>query len=230
MRTLLPWLVGGIALLFGVAAQADIYTWVDADGVRHYSDSADGSGAQRADLPGIQSMQGDPDALARLREAAQANRSKRAVTSRTVDIVKPQPDETFRDPRGLVPIAVTIGGAGDLRAGEQITYYLDGSPIPQSPTELTSLQLGNVQRGEHTLSAALMFQGKEVRRSDPVTFYMKPPSAISPMTRGSGDGDGDGDGQPETGAGTAPAAGQTQGMPAAPRMDSGSSGTAAGPG
>ena len=47
------------------AAHADIYTWVGADGVRHYSDTPDSSRAERADLPGIQSVEGDPDALGR---------------------------------------------------------------------------------------------------------------------------------------------------------------------
>lgn len=225
MKTLLLLLVSAFALWAG-AAQADIYTWVDASGVRHYSDSPRDSRAKRADLPGIQSVEGNLDALQQLQDQARANQATAtdAPDSRTPSLTEPAAGTTFRDARGIVPVTVTIGGSTELRSGEQITYYLDGSPIPESPTDRTRLELGNVPRGTHTLSAALLYQGRELRRTAPVTFYMQPPSAISPLNPGQGGDDNGADGP--AGVPTAPAAGNTGGAPAAPRFAPGNAPTA----
>ncbi|GAB3672856.1 DUF4124 domain-containing protein [Salinisphaera aquimarina] len=211
-------------LLLAGAAQAEIYTWVDAQGVRHYSDNAASGGAKRADLPGIQSVDGNKDALAELQAVAGMGSNPGAQDmpeARTPQLSQPEAGATFRDAQGIVPVALTIGGSSELRSGEQVTYYLDGSPIPQSPTDQTQLQLGNVPRGSHTLSAALIYQGREIRRTEPVTFYMQPPSAISPLNTGQAGSDGDaGSGIP--GTSVAPPAGNSAGVPAAPRINSSS--------
>ncbi|WP_123632362.1 DUF4124 domain-containing protein [Salinisphaera orenii] len=212
------------------AAHADIYTWVGADGVRHYSDTPDSSRAERADLPGIQNVEGDPDALQRLQDEFQAGRARgEPPDSRRPELVRPEAGRTFRNARGVVPIALTIGGGADLRDGEQITYYLDGSPIPESPTDETRLELANVARGTHTLSAALLYEGRELRRTEPVTFYVQPPAAISPLNPDSQNGGGDDRGENLDGVATAPPAGNADGAPAAPRFTPGSGGAPSAP-
>ena len=209
-----------LLLLFAAvgSAQADVYTWVDAQGVRHYSDSAAGNGAKRANLPGLQSVDGNPDALQQLQAASDRARAKKqTASSRMPELISPEPEQTFRDARGIVPVSVSISGTRALRDGEQITYYLDGSPIPQSPTDATQLELGNVPRGMHTLSAALLYQGTEIRRTDPVTFYMKPPSAISPVNNNQNT---DGDSGESSGTTTAaPSAGNVGGAPGTPKLN-----------
>lgn len=203
---------------------ADIYTWVGADGVRHYSDSPASSRAERADLPGIQSVEGDPDALQQLQDAFRAGRDEAELPdSRRPELVRPEAGRTYRDARGIVPVSLTIGGGADLRDGEQITYYLDGSPIPESPTDQTRLELANVARGSHTLSAALLYERRELRRTEPVSFNVQPPAAISPLNSDNGDGDERGDGP--AGVSTAPPAGNAGGTPAAPRFAPGNGGT-----
>lgn len=209
-----------ILLLCAVsAAQAQVFTWVDAQGVRHYSDSAPASGAKRAKLPGLQKADGNPEALDQLRERAASQRASEARStsgSRTPTIVSPQPEQTFRGGERVLPVSIRIGGAAALRDGEQITYYLDGSPIPQSPIAQTQLELGNVPRGAHTLSAALLYDGKEVGRSAPVTFYMKPPSAISPLNSNP---DGSNAGDTPAGTTAVAPAGNSPGAPSTPRFN-----------
>lgn len=212
--------------IVAIVGHAEIYTWVDAQGVRHYSDNARGGKAERAELPGIQSMAGDPDALEKLRAQQDASKqtSDTDARSREPRLVEPISDATFRDAGGIVPVAVAFEDGGGLRDGEQLTYYLDGSPIPQSPTDQTRLKLGQVARGRHTLSVALLYRGREIRRTPPVTFHMKPPSAISPINRPGGDGEGEN--TPDTpGATTAPPATSSGGAPAAPRFNTTSSGS-----
>lgn len=228
MKTTLAGCLALSLLIMGGQAHAEIYTWIDAQGVRHYSDSPTSGHAKRADLPGIQSVDGNPDALARLQAQSQASISDPVGAaaaglpeSRIPELLQPQPEATFRDGQGIVPVALNIGGSPVLQPGEQVTYYLDGSPIPQSPTDQTQLQLGNVPRGTHTLSAALMFQGRELRRTSPVTFYMQPPSAISPLNSS-----GDAASSDVPGATTAPAAGNSAGAPSAPRINSNAAGAA----
>lgn len=223
MKNVFLWLLLVFVGIFTVVGHAEIYTWVDAQGVRHYSDNARSGNAKRATLPGVQSMAGDPDALERLRSSQTSTESTNdgAPASRTPELVEPQPGATIRDAGGVVSVTVTIGGSSALRSGEQLTYYLDGSPIPQSPTDQTRLRLAKVPRGTHTLSAALLYQGRELRRTEPVTFYMKPPSAISPLNRDQG-GDGNDSNRPP-GATVAPPAGNSGGAPSAPRLNTTSS-------
>lgn len=182
-------LSGLILLLAACSAQAAIYTWVDAQGVRHYSDNAAAPNAKPAQLPGLQAADGNADALRQLQAeaSAAANTSTNTGDPRAAAFTQPTDGQTFRDAQGQVPVALTIGGTSALQAGEQITYYLDNKPIPQMPTTRTRLTLAKVPRGRHTISAALLYRGHEIKRTTPLTFYMQPPSAISPLhTRQSG--------------------------------------------
>ncbi len=195
-----------------LAAHAEIYTWVDAQGVRHYSDRAAGPQARAADLPGIQTVEGSDAAPAAKNDNAVSARQPQQ--SRSPELLQPQPQDTIRSAQGVVPIEVSIGDDG-LRSGEQVVYYLDGAPVAESPTEALQFQLGGVPRGAHTLSVALLYQGRELRRTDAVTFYMDQPAAITPLNQTAPNAP---DNQPQ-GAATATPAPNVPGVPAAPRFN-----------
>lgn len=214
-------LSGLVLLMMAYTAQAAIYTWIDAQGTRHYSDHAPTANAEKARLPGLQSADGNADALRNLQaQAARAAASKPTNTGdpRALAFTQPEAGQTLRNTQGQVPVALTIAGTSSLKPGEKLTYYLDGKAIPDMPTTQTRLTLAEVQRGSHTLSAALLYRGREIKRTSPLTFHMRPPSAISPSQTGQHDGN---DGQdPIPGAATAPPAGNADGATAAPRFQS----------
>lgn len=196
-------------LLFATAANAEIYKWVDAQGVAHYSDKPVRN-AKPAHLPNLQSMDRTP---VRARGNTTSSEEKPLSLGVDVSLEQPQPQQTFRDGRGLVPAQVTTKPA--LTAQQQLIYYLDGEPATPAPTSNTSLQLQGVERGEHQLSVAVVSRGQEISRSAPVTFYMKPPSALAPVSQNTPNQPSD---QP-TGAVTAPPTTRSPGALAAPRFN-----------
>lgn len=189
----IAYLLSLLLILPGLAG-AGIYRWVDENGVVHYGDRPPGN-AERVDLPELQRK----DAVATETAATEPEPKPAAPRLR---IEQPQPEQTFRDPRGPVP--VTVGLSPELTPGQRLVYYLDGRPIAE-PTRERRLQLEGVPRGEHRLSVAVTDGDEEIARSEPVTFFMQPPSALSPT------------GKPEGSAPTAPPSGPTQGAPRAPR-------------
>lgn len=190
-----------LLILPGLAA-AEIYRWVDEDGVVHYSDRP-AADAEKVELPDLQRM----DTVS---APVEAQDTEAETTTPEVRIEAPESEQTFRDPRGLVPVAVSL--SRDLAPGQRLVYYLDGEAVGE-PTRNRSLQLEGVTRGEHRLSVAVTADGEEIARSTPVTFFMHQPSATSP-TGGQGDG-----------APAAPPSGNTQGAPGAPRPGTGAGGT-----
>lgn len=218
--------LSALILLFAAgSAQAAIYTWVDPQGVRHYSDNASTPTARQAQLPGLQAADGNADALRELQaqaDSAAADTSANTGDPRAVVFTQPSDGQTLRNTQAQVSVALTIGGTSALKDGEQITYYLDGKPIPDMPTTQTRLTLAQVRRGTHTISAALSYRGREIKRTTPLTFHMQPPSAISPLSTGQTGSDQD-DGQ-VPGAAVAPSAGNATGVMAAPRLGSSTAG------
>lgn len=216
-------LFGLILLIVAGSAPAAIYTWVDAQGTRHYSDHAAADNAEQAQLPGLQAADGNADALRELQAqaaSAAADRPTNTGDPRALAFTQPEAGQTLRNTQGQVPVALTIGDTSALKSGEKITYSLDGKAIPDMPTTQTRLTLSRVQRGTHTLSAALLYRGREIQRTQPLIFHMRAPSAVSPLQTGQSGGD---DGQGDVpGAAVAPPAGNANGAMAAPGFQSNS--------
>lgn len=217
-----PLLFGFLLGIAACTAHAEIYTWVDSQGVVHYSDTPRSTRATPARLPGLQAADGNDNALRELQ--AQADRAAAAQPSaptgngHALILTSPRDEQTLRDAQQQVPVALTVGGQDTLPAGEQLIYYLDDQAVPQMPTTQTRLTLGSVARGAHTLSVALLYRGQEIKRTAPLTFYMQPPSAISPLNANQGGGSPTDRGVP--GATVAPPAGNAEGATAAPRFNS----------
>lgn len=197
--------------LFAAPAGAEIYKWVDNQGVVHYSDKPV-DGAQPADLPQLQGA--DSTTLPDDSAAPAPDESSPGANGLSVTLQRPQPQETFRG-TGAVPLQAAV--SPQLAVGQNLVYYLDGNPAAQ-PTRNTSLQLSGLARGEHTASVAVVDDtGNSVAHSPSVTFYVKTPSAITPLNKSAPRSDA----QQPAGAATAPATQSTQGTPAAPRFNTG---------
>jgi len=204
-------LLSVLILLLAVPAYAEIYKWTDANGTVHYSDSPT-KNAKPANLPKLQGL--DKSRLPAT--SSTNNNNEQATTAPSIAIVRPQPQETLRDGRGLVPVQAAISPA--LKKGQQLIYYVDGQPTESSPTGATSVQLQGVPRGQHQVSVAVVVGEKEVSRSPAVVFHMKPPTALTPLSQTA---PGNPDQQP-AGATTAPPTVRSPGTLAAPRFNSSS--------
>ena len=154
-----------------VAAAGDVYRWVDSSGVVHYTDKPQTPTDKPAALPHLQTY--TPSAPPAGFAPAQGGAGAQAPAA-LISIASPAPDETIRDAEGNLSVTVDA----DLQPGQGLIFYLDGSAANEQPTPSTAFLYTGVERGEHTVSAALVGgNGEELARSEPVTIHMKPPAA-----------------------------------------------------
>ncbi len=146
-----------------------VYKWVDKDGVIHYGNQPPTQGATPAKLPPIQTFKGGT--TPNLNKYAKPGDAGAAIN---VEVVTPAREETFRGGERVVPVAVMV--TPQMGEGHKLIYVLDGTPA-SPPTSDTAFALTNVERGTHTVSVTLVgAAGEELATSNPVTFYMKPPT------------------------------------------------------
>lgn len=200
-----------VSLLLPGAAPGEVYRWTDSDGVVQYGDQPTGD-AERADLPALQSAEAPPVDTG---GDAAAGGSRKPEAPRPT-LAAPAPEATIRDGRGIVPTRVSL--QSDLAPDRKLVFYLDGEATG-SPTRRTQVQLRGVERGEHRVSVAVTQDGREITRTDPVTFYMRRPSALGPNQTDQAQSD-----DAPQGAPAAPSTGRSGGAPAAPAFNPQTSG------
>lgn len=164
-----------------VMATDSVYRWVDSKGVVHYGAQPPTKDALPANLPEIQtySHRAGNKALPIAPVEASAKPELAAVSVKEVRILTPVQDEVFRDPQGAVGVAVAVLPA--LPAGAGVVFYLDGAAKNLKPSPTTSTVFNGVERGEHSVTAAVVdATGKELMRTLPVTFHNKPPVVTPP--------------------------------------------------
>lgn len=166
-------------LLFSVTqVVAGVYRWVDASGHVHFSDQPV-EGAEKLDLPEptVYSPRELPG-----QEEDQAGEGNVAGTPYSrFAVVSPSNNETIHDNEGNVKVSLEIQPA--LEKGQKFRLFLDGSPVSgELPTPQITLQ--NVDRGTHTISAAILDQGGiELGRTGEVYFHLRKTSLLDPPAR-----------------------------------------------
>ncbi len=156
-------------------AKDRVYKWVDKDGVIHYGSQPPTKDATPVKLPPIQTFKGGT-APPNLNKFAKPGAAGAAAPGGAinVEVVTPSREETFRGGERVVPVAVMV--TPQMGEGHKLIYLLDGTPA-SPPTPDTSWALTNVERGSHTVSVTLLgAAGEELATSNPVTFYMHPPT------------------------------------------------------
>lgn len=163
-----------LLLILVLPVQAQVYRWVGADGVVHYTDTPPTKTAKPVKLPPLQSYQPGTDAEAPSSpvEGIGQTAPTTPTTPPAPRITAPQSQATIRDAQHQVTVDVNVA----LKPDEGLIYYLDGQAQNSTPTHLTHYQFNGVERGTHTLSVAITdADGKPLATSTPVTIYMKPP-------------------------------------------------------
>ncbi len=146
-------------------AHAGVYKWVDADGNITYSDRPQ-PGAEEVDVGSVQTYEAPS-----LPAPGPSSVEKAVVPSYEVfAVVTPTDDETLRDNGGTVPVSLKISPG--LGPDHSISIFMDGKDLG-GDGRTTSLTLEDVDRGSHTIYAAVLDgDGKQVARTDPVTFHL----------------------------------------------------------
>ncbi len=178
------WLIS-MSLLCAVANGQTVYTWVDEDGLTHYSDRPF-PGAEEVELALAQGFSAPLPATPARSEAAEDGDPPDAYTA--FNILQPGQQETLWNVAGNVEVALQLSPG--LREGHHLGVYLDGA-LTDRPGG-SRFQLTDVVRGQHTLQAVVLDTfGTEILRSLPVTFmvqqtsiqYPNNPNRRRPQTR-----------------------------------------------
>lgn len=163
MRTLLLCL-----LLITQAASAQVYTYIDAEGNRVFTDKPRSSNAERVMLAPSNSVQlNQPKPTVHMAPPAV---TKPTVHYQVLRILVPEPDASIHNGSG--DMIVTLTSEPGLLPGHSYRLLLDGEPqgeISRSPV----FSLRHVDRGTHQLVAEIIDSaGLIVERTPAQPFHM----------------------------------------------------------
>jgi hypothetical protein len=176
MRTALLLLALAAFGLCSTASAADVWKWVDANGVTHYSDQP---------IPGAIKIEVRAGNISEARSAqplsnqADSQSQTEQGSYREFQIVRPTKDQNIINTGGEVAVEIRI--APPLRATHRLNLYLDGKLVAGFPHNTASYALTAVPRGMHTLTAVVAdASGNTIQDAPPVTFNVRQESIAQP--------------------------------------------------
>ncbi len=154
-----------------MAAESTGYKIVHPDGTVEFTDDAT-RGGEEIKLRGVQAVGApiDEGKTERRPIKKQAPETKKASGYSSLSILSPRSEETvwFVD----TGILVSVSPTPPLSPEDTVVIELDG--IVAARGKSTSLNVGLVYRGTHTVSARIIDAGgKTIISSPPVTFFLK---------------------------------------------------------
>jgi hypothetical protein len=160
------WLL--MACLFAVPAAAEVFTYVDAQGNRVFTDQPKPGNAKRVPLAPSNRMSVPQTAPA----AATSKTEKEPLFHYDMlRILVPEPDATVRSTAGEIIVSVT--SEPGLQRGHRYRLLLDGQPTAE-PGLSPVFPLTDIDRGTHQLSVEILDgQGRTVERTANQPFHMQ---------------------------------------------------------
>ena len=156
-----------------VAFSATVYRWVDENGVTHYSDQPH-ENAEKVTVSA-------PQTYSAPHQSQSTNSSSQptpAGPTYSCSITQPANDDTFPNTTAVI---ATAQASPVPREGDKVILVFDGSRVENFPPGGGAYQLGNVDRGTHTLQAQVEDStGKVVCQSSTVSFTVLQPSVLNP--------------------------------------------------
>ena len=165
-----------LALLVAATASADVWRWVDDDGVVHFSDTPR-EGAERVDVSDSARTTG-----ARVfRDSGPTSGDDPATTEEAAfsydsfSITSPGAEETLWNIEGTLNVSLSLSPG--LQPGHQVRVYFNGEP---KMVFGTSFSIDEVYRGVHNIQAEVIdATGKLMIRSRTNRFYVQQNSVIT---------------------------------------------------
>lgn len=165
--------------LSGAATAADIWKWVDANGVTHYSDQPV-QGATRIEVRAGNVSQSSSNSLGSS-TASSSSQSDSDTGPAYVDfaIYRPESNESIINTGGQVNVEIRLNPA--IQPLHQLSLYLDGRLVTGFPPNSQSYALTEVPRGVHSLIAVITDQyGKRLQETQSVGFNVRQESIANP--------------------------------------------------
>lgn len=155
-----------LLLALALSANAEIYSYVDAQGNRVFTDRPGARAVETVNSRVVNSMPAQPVPASAPRKVVR----EPAFSYRLLDIVQPELGATIRNNAGDLSVSVTSDPA--LLPGHQYRLLIDGSPIAPDGSD-SEYALRNIDRGSHQLVVAVIDEkGQMLQSSPPRTFHM----------------------------------------------------------
>lgn len=164
MRT---WLL--LACLIALPVTAEVFTYVDAQGNRVFTDQPGAGNAKRVPMTPSNRMSANPTGTAPV-IAGKKTDAKPPFHYDMLRVLIPEPDATVRSSAGELIVSVT--SEPGLQRGHRYRLLVDGQPAAD-PGRSPVFALSNLDRGTHNLSVEILDeQGRTVERTANQPFHM----------------------------------------------------------
>ena len=171
------WVLVALPLALSAASEG-IYSWVDDNGERHFSDTPV-AGAKPFELGPINTFNApDPASVSVQPPAASDKEQSEEPAYNDFQISSPTPDDVLWNTGGVVSVTLTLSPR--LRGGDKIRLLLDGAEVTSYPGRSLSHQMTEVDRGTHSLRAVIVARsGKQLAATKAVTFTVQQNSVLN---------------------------------------------------
>jgi hypothetical protein len=167
MNTFIRTLLLGLMLL-SLPLAAEVYTYLDAEGNRVFTDKPRTNNAQRVQLAPTNALSSEGVQPTRVLSPPAAA----PVRYQLLRILVPEPDATVRDQTGS--LIVTLNSEPGLMEGHSYRLLLDGQPVAGQAGRSPVFPLSNLDRGTHQLAAEILDgSGRILERTPSQPFHMK---------------------------------------------------------
>ncbi|MFJ4141897.1 DUF4124 domain-containing protein [Pseudomonas sp. NPDC089734] len=159
-------LLACLSLMSILPATADVYTYIDANGNRVFTDQPH-KNAKRVEIPPSNNMTGSPPT----RTVSPPKPKVKAIFHyQLLRILAPEPDTAVRSQSGDMIVTVTSEPA--LQPGHNYRLLLDGQVVGQ-PGRSPVFSLSNIDRGTHQLSVEIFDElGRVLEKTPNQPFHM----------------------------------------------------------
>lgn len=173
MYRLIGIVIGVLGL--SLAAQAEIYRMVDANGNVTFTDSPS-KNAQRVQLPPLSIVPSlSPEDMARANGKEKEAPAARPVSYK-LSFISPEANQTFQKPADTIEVAVAV--EPELTAGDRLILSSNGNSLGEGQS--SALATEALDRGAHTITARVVASTGKVLGEQSVTVFVQQPSKNTP--------------------------------------------------
>lgn len=155
--------------MIALPVSAEVFTYIDAQGNRVFTDQPGPGNAKRVPLTPSNRMSANPgNAAPVVAEKPAASQPRQHYNM--LRLLIPEPDATLRSSAGELIVSAT--SEPGLQRGHRYRLLLDGKPTGE-PGPSPVFALSNIDRGTHSLSVEIIDeQGRTVERTANQPFHM----------------------------------------------------------
>ncbi len=157
----------------GALAATTVYTWVDEQGVTHYSDQPH-PGAAKMKVQGVPTYTAPPT-------PRQTNAAKQqpAPTARVECSIESPSDQQML--MNVWSVSGHVRLPPHIDQGDRVVLLLDGKVLPGAADLSGAFTIPQIDRGTHTLAAQVEDpNGGVICEAPPITFFVHQPSQQAP--------------------------------------------------